>query len=315
MDTVKQISFFVEGAYGISKKITVEKRSQTQAYNRSKSVPMGYVDDEGESLRPLSNVHLAEVIAAVNSDDWSAQDRLIMLFAVMTGARKQTILTLRVKHVQRLMDGKLHNDGTYALKAGPGTGVDTKNNKPQTLYVPKQLAVDLLTYINSPHAKKRRQGFQSAYAGKYSGLERIADEDMYVFISEQCNCYYMASSDPRYKFVKSRPTGAVTNNLKEKLRKGVSVDFPKDFTFHWLRATFAFQLYQLLLPRLQDGTLQPGDEVSIIQSRLHHERRETTENYLKLFSMIPEKIRAQESYENVLFMFSSYSDLIVGKKR
>lgn len=315
VDTVKQISFFVEGAYGISKKVTVEKRSQTQAYNRSKSVPMGYVDDEGESLRPLSNVHLAEVIAAVNSDDWSAQDRLIMLFAVMTGARKQTILTLRVKHVQRLMDGKLHNDGTYALKAGPGTGIDTKNNKPQTLYVPKQLAVDLLTYINSPHAKKRRQGFQSAYAGKYSGLERIADEDMYVFISEQCNCYYMASSDPRYKFVKSRPTGAVTNNLKEKLRKGVSVDFPKDFTFHWLRATFAFQLYQLLLPRLQDGTLQPGDEVSIIQSRLHHERRETTENYLKLFSMIPEKIRAQESYENVLFMFSSYSDLIVGKKR
>lgn len=314
VDTVKQISFFVENEYGISKKITVEKRSQTQAYSRSKSVPMGYVDDEGESLRPLSNVQLAEVVAAVNSDDWSALDRLIVLFAVMTGARKQTILTLRVKHVQRLMDGKLHNDGTYALKAGPGTGIDTKNNKPQILYVPEQLAIDLLTYINSPHAKKRRQGFQSAYAGKYSGLERIADEDMYVFISEQCNCYYMASSDPRYKFVKSRPAGAVTNNLKEKLRKGVSVDFPKDFTFHWLRATFAFQLYQLLLPRIQDGTLQPGDEVSIIQSRMHHERRETTENYLKLFSMIPEKIRAQESYENVLFMFSSYSDLIVGGK-
>lgn len=313
VDSVKQISLFIEDRYGLSKRITVEKRSQTQAYNRRKIVPMGYVDDEGECLRPLSNVHLAEVVAAVNSDEWSALDRLIVLFAVMTGARKQTILTIRVKHIQRLMDGKLQSDGTYVLKAGPGTGIDTKNNKPQVLYVPRQLAVDLLTYISSSHAKKRRQGFQASYAVKYSELDLIADEDMYVFISEQCNCYYMASSDPRYKFVKSRPAGAVTNNLKEKLRKSVSADFPKDFTFHWLRATFAYQLHQLLQPRLKDGTLQPGDDVSIIQSRLHHERRETTENYLKLFSMIPEKIRAQESYESALFMFSSYKDLIVGK--
>lgn len=313
VDSVKQISFFVNNEYGLAKKITVEKRSQTQAYNRSKNVPMGFVDDEGECLQPLSNVQLAEVIAAINADDWSALDRLIMLFAVMTGARKQTVLTLRVKHVQRLMDGKLHPDGTYLLRAGPGTGIDTKNNKPQTLYVPKQLAIDLLTYISSPQAKKRRQGFQASYAAKFSELDRMADEDMYVFISEQCNCYYMASSDPRYKFVKSRPAGAVTNNLKQKLKKSVSADFPKDFTFHWLRATFAFQLYQLLRPRLKDGTLQPGDDVSIIQSRLHHERRETTENYLQLFSMIPEKIRAQEGYESALFMLSSYRDLIMGK--
>ena len=79
MDTVKQISFFVENEYGIAKKITVEKRSQTQAYSRSKSVPMGYVDDEGECLRPLSNEQLAEVVTAVNSDDWSALERLILL--------------------------------------------------------------------------------------------------------------------------------------------------------------------------------------------------------------------------------------------
>lgn len=314
VDSVKQITFFVNDEYGPAKKITVEKRSQTQAYSRSKRVSMGYVDDEGEFLRPLSNEQLAEVVTAVNLDDWGALDRLIMLFAIMTGARKQTILTLRVKHVQRLMDGKLQPDGTYVLRAGPGTGIDTKNNKPQILYVPKQLAIDLLTYISSPHAKKRRKGFQVSYAEKYSELEPIADEDMYVFLSEQCNCYYMASSDPRFKFVKSRPIGAVTNNLKKKLRKSVSEGFPKDFTFHWLRATYAFQLYQLLQPRLKDGTLQPGDDISIIQSRLHHERRETTENYLKLFSMIPEKMKAQESYESVLFMLSSYSDLIVGKK-
>ena len=313
VDSVKQIKLFVENSYGMSKQITVERRSQTQPYSRKKSVPLGFVDDEGECLRPLGNSELADLVDVVNSDAWSAQERLIMLFAVMTGARKQTVLTLRAKHIQKLMDSKLQPDGTYILKAGPGTGIDTKNSKEQILYVPKQLAIDLLTYVSSPHARKRRQGFQSAYAASFEGLDPIPEDDMYVFISEQCNCYYMAKSDPRYRYVKSRPLGAVTNNLKAKLLKSVSADFSKDFTYHWLRATFAFQLYQLLVPRLKDGSLQPGDEIAIIQSRLHHERRETTENYLKLFTMIPEKVRAQESYEGALFKFSSYSDMIMGK--
>ncbi|CAI8941104.1 site-specific integrase [Pseudomonas sp. IT-P4] len=311
VDTVREINFYVENAYGISREITVEKRSQTQSYNRTKNVPMGFVDDEGECLRPLANVQLAELINIIELDSWSAQERLIILSAVMTGARKQTVLTLRVKHVEALEKSKLQSDGSYLLKAGPGTGIDTKNSKPQTLHVPKQLAEDLITYVRSPYAKRRRQKFQAAYALKHPELVPIAEDEMYVFISEQNNCYYMASTDPRYPFAKSRPLGAVTDTLKKKIMRSASSEFPKDFTYHWLRATFAYQLYQRLTPRLKDGTLQPGDEISIIQSRLHHERRETTENYLKLFTMIPEKILAQEDYEDVLFKLSTYSDLIL----
>lgn len=312
VDTVREISIYTEGFSGISKCITVEKRSQTQSYSRKKVVPAGYVDDEGECLRPLTNVQLAEMLKIIESDSWSAQERLIMLFALMTGARKQTVLTIRVKHVEALMDGWIQPDGTYLLKAGPKTDIDTKNSKSQTLHVPKQLAEDLLTYVRSPHAKRRREKFQAAYAFKYPELEVMAEDDMYVFLSEQNNCYYMASTDPRYRFAKSTPAGAVTDTLKKKLMKSVSTEFSKDFTYHWLRATFAYQLYQRLTPRLKDGSLQPGDEISIIQSRLHHERRETTENYLKLFTIIPEKIRAQEDYENALFKLSAYSDLILG---
>ena len=311
VDTVREINFYIENAYGIPRKITVEKRSQTQSYNRTKNVPMGFVDDEGECLRPLTNVQLANLIYIINADSWSAQERLIMLSALMTGARKQTVLTLRVKHVEALENSKLQSDGSYLLNAGPGTGIDTKNRKSQALYVPKQLAEDLITYVRSPYAKRRRQKFQTAYALKYPNLEAIAEDEMYVFLSEQNNCYYMATTDPRYPFAKSRPLGAVADTLKKKIMRSLSSEFPKDFTYHWLRATFAYQLYQHLTPRLKDGTLQPGDEISIIQSRLHHERRETTENYLKLFLMTPEKIRAQEDYEDALFKLSSYSDLIL----
>lgn len=311
VDTVRAINFYIENAYGISRKITVEKRSQTQSYNRTKNVPMGFVDDEGECLRPLTNVQLANLVDVITADSWSAQERLIMLSSLMTGARKQTVLTLRVKHVEALENSKPQSNGSYLLNAGPGTGIDTKNSKSQALYVPKQLAEDLIAYVRSPYAKRRRQKFQTAYALKYPNLEAIAEDEMYVFLSEQNNCYYMATTDPRYPFAKSRPLGAVTDNLKKKIMRSTSSEFPKDFKYHWLRATFAYQLYQHLTPRLKDGTLQPGDEISIIQSRLHHERRETTENYLKLFLMIPEKIRAQEDYEDSLFKLSSYSDLIL----
>lgn len=312
VDTVKQISIYIEASHGFQKKITVEKRSQTRAVAPKAPTPAGFVNDEGEFLRPLTNAELAQVLEVIESNDWTAQERLIVLFAVMTGARKQTVLTLRVKHVEALHKGLIQPDGSYLLKAGPGTGIDTKFSKSQNLYIPQQLAQDLLTYVRSPFAKKRRQRFKSEFALKYPGLEPIADEDMYVFLSEQCNCYYMATNDPRYAFAKTRPLGAVADTIKKKLLRKVADDFSIGFTFHWLRATYAYQLYQLLRPRLADGTLEPGEEISIIQSRLHHEKRETTENYLKLFSMKSEKIRAQESYENVLFKLSGYSDLILG---
>lgn len=312
VDTVREVSVHVNGSYGLSKYIKVEKRSQTQPYSRKRNIPLGFVDDEGESLRPLTNVQLAELVRIIELDSWSAQERLIILFAAMTGARKQTVLTLRVKHIKALMDGFLQSDGTYLLKAGPKTDIDTKNSKPQTLCVPKQLAEDLLTYVESPYAKRRRRKFQAAYALKYPELDVMAEDDVYVFLSEQNNCYYMASTDPRYCYAKTRPVGQVTDTLKKKILQSSSPEFSRDFTYHWLRATFAYQMYQRLTPRLKDGSLQPGDEISIIQSRMHHERRETTENYLKLFTIIPEKIRAQEEYENELFKLSAYSDLILG---
>ena len=311
VDTVKQINIFIESAHGFTRQLTVEQRSQTQRYNKSKIIPKGFVDDEGECLRPLTNSELASVVDAVNSDGWNAQERLIVLFALMTGARKQTVLTLRVKHVEALVQGELEPEGTYILKAGPGTGIDTKNNKPQTLHVPKALAEDLLTFVRSAYAKSRRQRFLREYGVSYSDLLTIPAGEEYVFLSEQANCYYMAGSDPRYAFVNTRPQGAVADTLKKKLIRSVPAGFPKDFTFHWLRATFAYQLYQLLVPSLESRRLLPGEEISIIQERLHHEQRETTENYLKLFKMIPEKMRAQEDYEGSLFKMSSYRDLVV----
>ena len=293
----------------------VEIRSQTvNATAQSKPVELGYVRDQGEDLRPLTNDQRNELIDILGKK-FSVDERLIHLIALNTGARKQSIFTMRMKHIRMLTGTKLAEDGitskpratvakdgTLMLKAGPRTGIDTKFNKPQTLYFPKKLIVQLDTYANSKEAKKRRELFKLQH-------DVLTDDEMYVFLSGNGNCHYMAKNAPRYRKVKSRPNGEHTNYLKEKLLKYVSDTFPKSFTLHWQRATFAFGLYQYLAPlvvndmkvELEVGQLRPGEEIRRIQQRMHHTDRETTENYLKLFTNFDDQISAQEDYEDRLF--------------
>ena len=300
VDTVKQVRFIVNSPKGM-KVIDAEKRSQTRRTTPSGSVPLGFVREGGEDLRPLYNRELGAFLGAIrNENDWTALERLILLTSLMTGARKQTVLTMRLKHLKGFTEDKLGREGAYKLHAGPRTGMDTKYDKPQVLYVPKQLAEELVTLAKSPLMKKRREKFRAQLEASHPGLS-VAEDDMYLFLSDQGNCYYMAESDPRYTIVKSPQTGQVTETIKRKLIQKASSPFPKDFSYHWLRATFAYQLYQRLQVLVQEGALKPGEDIDFIQKRMHHESRETTENYLKLFKMTHEKVIAQEIWEGKLF--------------
>jgi len=300
VDTIKQVRFIVQGSKGV-KVVDAEKRSQTRRTPPVSSVPLGFVREDGEDLRPLSNRELGAFLAAIrNEKEWSVVERLILLTSLMTGARKQTVLTMRLKSLKGFIEGRLLPEGAYKLHAGPGTGIDTKFDKQQDLYVPKQLAEELVTLAKSPIMKARRAKLRARLEAEHPGLS-ISEEDLYLFISDQGNCYYMAKSDPRYTVVKSPQTGQVTETIKRKLIQKASSPFPKDFSYHWLRATFAYQLYQRLQVLVQEGALKPGEDIDFIQKRMHHESRETTENYLKLFNMTHEKVIAQEIWESKLF--------------
>lgn len=300
VDTVKQVRFMVRGSKGY-KVIEAETRSQTRRTQPVSSVPLGFVREDGEYLRPLFNRELNAFLDAIrNEKEWSAVERLMLMTALMTGARKQSVLTMRLKHLKGFTEARLEKECAYKLHAGPGTGIDTKYDKPQVLYVPKQLAEELVTLAKSPMMKKRREKFRAQLEASHPDLS-VAEDDMYLFLSDQGNCYYMAESDPRYTIVKSPQTGQVTETIKRKLIQKASSPFPKDFSYHWLRATFGYQLYQRLQPLVQDGAMKPGEDIGFIQKRMHHESRETTENYLKLFKMTHEKVIAQEIWEGKLF--------------
>lgn len=297
VDTVKTIKILVGQSYLID----AEKRSQTKRVPPPASVEVGFVRENGEDLRPLVGAEYTEFIEILQGKQWSAIERLIFYVGLLTGARKQSVLTLRMKHLKLFVKNKIKADGSYTVHAGPGTGIDTKFDKPQVLHFPDFLADSLLIYANSEVAASRRDKFKEVYKNTYPHLEPISDDDMYVFLSEQGGCYYAAEDDPRYPFMKTKPIGQVTSTLVRKLLKFVSPSFPKSFDYHWTRATFALQYYHHLKKAVNEKLITYTDQISMIQKRLHHESRTMTEHYLKLFTSLPEKEVAQDLFEEAVF--------------
>lgn len=297
VDTVRDIKILIGQSYLLE----AQKRSQTKSVPPASSPQIGYVRDAGEDLRPLTNSEYEEFLTILNGKAWSAIERLIFYCALCTGARKQSVLTFRMKHLKAFNKKNLNKDGTYTVFAGPRTGIDTKFDKPQKLYFPDFLADQMLIYSQSELAKERRSKFYDQYGQKYPTLNPIPEDEMYLFLSGQGGCYYMAKNDPRYPFVKTKQTGQVTATLTRKLQEHSSPKFPTDFEYHWLRATYGFQYFQYLKKFVEKGLLTGTDQISFVQKRMHHEHRETTEHYLKLFNSVSDKLIAQDMYENKLF--------------
>lgn len=296
VDVTRDAYLRFEGKQGqnITKKLTV--RSQTKKVPGSSPVPEGYVRDEGDDLRPLNEQEQKQLVSALNDGPFSTTEKLIFQFSLDTGARKQTILTFRKKHLKEFNPRNLQKNGTYKLLCGPGTGIDTKYDKTFTLYVPEALAERLEIYVNSESYANKVEKFKTKYG---DGL--LSEDEMYVFMSNQGNPFYMAKCDPRYRTLRTPPEGNYLQHVIKKLKKYLPESFPKDFTFHWCRATFAYRYYLFLQPALDQGILKLGDEISMVQKRMAHNHRETTENYLKLFKMSNERQEAQERYEERLF--------------
>jgi integrase len=296
VDSVESVNRFFQSSHGRSYSITQEKRGQSLAVSASANpIRIGFVREYGEELRPLREPELDEFFAALSTENFAVDERLIHYIALQVGARKQSILTLRMKHLKLFTDENLLQDKTFKINAGPGTGIDTKYDKPQVLYFPEVLAKQLRTYAGSQKARKRRNKF----VNKNGHI--LNDDEMYLFLSSAGGAHYMAKSDPRYLTTKSRPQGRNTYSMSKKLSKIVSTKFPSDFVFHWLRATYALRYYRFLQPLFAKGLVSDRDIISMVQKRLHHTDRETTQLYLKLFDSIDERLIAQQLYEERVF--------------
>jgi hypothetical protein len=256
---------------GYSKKVTttdvsIKVPKQVDPY-------AGTIDDGGK-LRPLppeEQEWLLEALLAQGNTEMT----LIHLFGLLTGARIQTILTFRVRHALVEFDDPDLAEIRFAV--GPGTGIDTKNNKQMVLHIPRWFYEMLRTYALSHRARRRRE---RADGGDTN--------DQYLFLSVRGSPLYQSKSESaqfdednelRHAKVGQGVRQFITERVIPYVRQHHSPTFK--YKFHDTRASFGMNLtdHQLVLVARGEITLHEARE--FVKIRMGHESSATTDLYLQ----------------------------------
>ncbi|SFT49946.1 site-specific integrase [Paraburkholderia aspalathi] len=221
---------------GFSSVIEVKTTDLSISGRRAEDPWDDHIQDGGR-LRPLPASEqsvLLESLAALRNTEMT----LVHLFALLTGARTQTVLTVRAKHVAR-KPGEFHGDDVR-LACGPGTGIDTKGAVKGVLHLPRGFYERLYIYVHSDRARRRRQ---LANGGDHF--------DQPLFLSHH--------GAPLYEHRESRAPVSTGPQVRRHVKTGQAVrQFIRDellpmmrvrlanpryeFSFHDLRATFGLNM-------------------------------------------------------------------------
>ena len=244
---------------------------------------------DGGRLHPLPKDQQIALVKALQNIG-NTEMTLGFLIALITGARIQTVFTLRKKHFERaLKDGEIE----VKIKVGYGTDCDTKFKKIHTLIFPSWVYQKVRIYLNSPRFKKREEK-----------AVHIFDEQnkQYTFLTNRGTPFYAAHNDPYRHLYKEVPNGAtirqfIFNSLKKQLKLN---GFQFDFSFHDLRATFGMNLLDKLMPLVDAKELKLSHALIHIKEKMGHSSISTTEKYLNFREKHKIKELAQDDYENYL---------------
>ena len=279
----------------------VYKKVKTTDLNLSSSKEHNPYDDfidDGGKLRPLS----------VKQQEWlvdsllklgNTEITLIHIFGLVTGARIQSILTMRVRHFYAPKVDDVSN--FVRIPIGLGTDVDSKNGKKITLWVPVWFYRILHTYVNSERAISRRK---KAFGGEI--------KEQYLFLTKYGTPFYDASNTNFAEFRKIRHSKrgqAIRQYITDYILPYIHLNFDKHFhyTFHDLRATFGMNLLDELLQLAQNKEANLNDILEYIKVRMGHSSLTTTNRYLN-FRKRTNLIRvAQSSWEDQLSVLADYA--------
>ena len=248
----------------------------------------GTIEDGGK-LKPLT-IEEQETLVRTLLDLGNTEMMLIHLVALFTGARIQTVLTLKVRHVRSEFSKGAKE---VRLKCGPGTGVDTKFGKAQILFFPRWLYERLRTYSYSDRSISRRK--------KSAKGDCV---DAYLFLSAQGNPYYQDLSETQ-QFDPSRrqryeASGAairvfICDRVLPALRQVLGEEF--HYQFHDLRATFGMNLTDAMLKAVERGEMTLHQAREFVKSRMNHQSSATTDRYLQYRTNHRFTRQTQASYE------------------
>jgi len=240
----KLINF--DGGRSVIKEFTAIESNSVKGAAREEAedaILGGEVFDDGERLRPLSDDELIILFKSLR-EIGNPEMLLAHQIVIATGARTQSIFTLRQCHFQQ----QIHeNEKEIIIVAGrPGSKqslCDSKKNNRFVIKFPVEIYRSVQVYINSERA-------QSRY-GKAKFKPQV-DSHQYVFMSSQGRPFYASKRDP-FRFMYSTvPEGQALSNfisktLKPKLLNN-GFESPKTrYKFHNCRASFGLARLKLHL--------------------------------------------------------------------
>ena len=231
--------------------------------------------NDGWKLLPLSQ-HEQTVLVRALAHLGNREYELMHYIALLTGARIQTVLTLRWGDFST--PPRKVNQWPIKLRCGPGTGIDTKGDVPNVyLTVQRELYEWLHTYAISDRAKFRREKSQ---------LKQ--DPINYLFLSSQGGSHYESKDDRNalresdQPLKRSSSTGQnlrsfITDHLIPEVRKTIP-DF--HFQFHDLRATFGINWVDAVM-RDEDARQRYLWAREQLRKLMWHKRATTTDRYIE----------------------------------
>lgn len=235
---------------------------------------------DGGSLRPLPQDEQEALMATLDKID-NTEMSLIHELSLFSGARIQSVLTVRVHHVSR--DPEELSGSTIGIRAGPKYGIDTKRGKEGVLHLPRWLYKALYIYAKSDRAKRRRL--------MADGGDK---PEQFLFLSNRGACLYDTNEQRRTATDGRHPsTGqAVRQFIKEKVLPEMRArlnDSNYSYRFHDLRATFGMNFVDDQAPLMDAGKVTYLEVLGLLQARMWHNSLSSTEKYLKFrkdFSML-----------------------------
>lgn len=245
---------------------------------------------DGGRLHPLSKeqqIAIAKALKTIRNTEMT----LSFLIALTTGARIQTVFTLRKKHFEKPLKEEVETE--VKIKVGYGTDCDTKFNKIHTLIFPSWVYQKVRIYLNSPRYKKREDNSTHIFENQ---------NKQYIFLTNRGTPFYAAHDDPYRHLYKEVPNGAtvrqfVFTSLKKQLKKD---EYQFDFSFHDLRASYGMNLLDKLIPLVDKKELKLSHALIHIKEKMGHSSLSTTEKYLNFRERHKIKEQAQDNYETYL---------------
>jgi integrase len=264
--------------------LAIPRRKQLDPYD-------GLIIDGGP-LRPLPLHEQDWLVDALKTID-NPEMTLIHLIALRTGARIQTVLTIRQRHVLTKFNAQKVN---VLLPAGPGTGIDTKDDKQMVLHLPVWLYEYLRIYAQSDRAKSRRL---RAAGGDHN--------NQYLFLSQRGAPLYQGklealSFDSNNVLRYQRRGQGVRQFMSEKVIPFIQNKYSESFgyRFHDLRATAGMNWTDYQLQLVSEGKITLHQALEAVAAFLGHDSIEITERYINFRRNVAVVREVEEKYERRL---------------